>query len=244
MFEHLLLPLNKHVDDGFGAIARSFKETADYLVKCNMDKITRCGHSHLPINYLYRHAIELFLKSMIIVPHRSLRLTLEPGNYEPVPKIKINNGTKPVSLFSVHGIQALFDEMKRIFETNHDSIGKIAKTDWSIIPEELGKWIAVVNQIDPDSAVFRYPVSRSLKSDAEKSSFKPIEMGDLLSRMQADGPKQMAFLVVDDNNDIVESFALDHEPMPGLREALVGAAELLSRAQLGIMAELGEAASD
>jgi hypothetical protein len=99
---------------------------------------------HLPINYLYRHAIELYLKSMIIVAHRRLRLPSTDGAYEPIPKIKVVNNFKKIH--NVHGIQALYDEMKRIFVTNRDLIAKIAKTDWTKIPEDLETSIATVGK--------------------------------------------------------------------------------------------------
>jgi hypothetical protein len=166
MFEYLLMPLSKHADDGFGAVGRSFQDAADQLRQSNHEASARWMHGHLPINYLYRHAIELYLKSMIIVAHRRLRLPSTDGAYEPIPKIKVVNNFKKIH--NVHGIQALYDEMKRIFVTNRDLIAKIAKTDWTKIPEDLETSIATVESVDPGSTVFRYPTSDSPVADKQK----------------------------------------------------------------------------
>jgi hypothetical protein len=238
MFEYLLMPLSKHVDDGFGAVGRSFHEAADQLRQSNHEASARWMHGHLPINYLYRHAIELYLKSMIIVAHRRLRLPSTDGAYEPIPKIKVVNNFEKIH--NVHGIQALYDEMKRIFVTNRDLIAKIAKTDWAKIPEDLETSIATVESVDPGSTVFRYPTSDSPVADKQKSSFKNIETDVLLEKMNSDGPKQFALVMVNDNNEVVESFALDDKPMPELRDALVCAVGILSGAQLGVLMELGK----
>ena len=238
MIEHMFMPLSKHADEGFGAVGRSFQEAADYLRQNNCEAGARWMNGHLPVNYLYRHAIELYLKLMIIIAHRRLRLLSENGTHEPIPRVKVGNSSKLI--YNVHEIRPLFDEMKRIFVSHRDAIAKIAKTNWSNIPKELDAWIATIDKIDPRSTVFRYPSSQSPEVDAQKSSFKKVDTGDLLARMNSDGPKQFAMVVVDQNDEVVESFALDDKPMPELREALVHTAETLSGAQLGILMELGK----
>jgi hypothetical protein len=57
---YLLTPLHKHADLGFGATAHSYKEAADYLEVNGAELVHFNGH--LPINFLRRHAIELYLK--------------------------------------------------------------------------------------------------------------------------------------------------------------------------------------
>lgn len=57
---YLCTPLDQHFDNGFGAVADSFKEAADSLVQSTAE--AQFLNSHLPISFLYRHAIELYLK--------------------------------------------------------------------------------------------------------------------------------------------------------------------------------------
>jgi len=194
-------------------------------------------HGHLPTNFLYRHAIELYLKSMIVTAHRRLQLTSGNRNYDPIPQIPVGQNLKPI--YNVHRLRMLLDEMQRIFISHRDTIGTFAKTDWSKIPDELSGWILTIDDADPASTVFRYPVSRSPAMDEQKSSFKSVDVAELTSRMNATGPKQFALLMMDRDDNVVESFALDDNPIPELRDALVNAVEMLSGAAFGVLMELG-----
>jgi hypothetical protein len=71
-----------------------------------------------------------------------------------------------------------------------------------------------------------------------------VDLEELSKRMGVDGPGQCVILTVDDNDDIVESFAFDDNPLPELREALIHAVEMLSGAQFGVLMELGSSVSD
>lgn len=65
-------PLDNQFDDGFGLIADSFQEAAEHLEKVENKESSL--HSLLPICFLYRHAIELYLKSLIVIIHRRLKI--------------------------------------------------------------------------------------------------------------------------------------------------------------------------
>lgn len=242
MFKHILMPLSNHVDDGFGAVGLAFREAANYLGEMKCEGGAAWIHGHLPINFLYRHSVELFLKSMIVVIHRRLRLPAGNGEYEPIPKIRVGDSWR--SIYSVHGIRVLFDAMKNMVTSQKDALSEIAKTDWSDIPHDLETWIHTIDGVDPGSTFFRYPATCTPEIDAQKSSFKPIDSVELSNRMRMDGPGQFAFLMVDQDDVVIESFVLDDKPLPELRNALKEASETLLGAQLGVMAELGEAISD
>jgi hypothetical protein len=68
---YVLMPLDAHYDSGFGAVAESFREAATTLRKAVPDP---AFFGHLPQSFLFRHSVELFLKSEIIILHRKLRL--------------------------------------------------------------------------------------------------------------------------------------------------------------------------
>lgn len=73
MFQYSFTPLHQQFDDGFGAVGESFKTTADKLWP-DSEKDVAFLHGHLPISFLYRHAVELFLEGIIIITlHRRLR---------------------------------------------------------------------------------------------------------------------------------------------------------------------------
>ena len=84
MLNNLLLPFDQHFDDGFHAVGRAFKESADRLATSGEENFS-FSNSHLPINYLYRHSIELFLKSAILTIHRALQLRNGDGKESKYP---------------------------------------------------------------------------------------------------------------------------------------------------------------
>lgn len=238
MFEHMFMPLSRHADDGLGAVGCVFYRAADYLRKMKCDGGAAWTHGHLPINFLYRHSIELFLKSMIVVIHRRLRLSSENGEYDPTPKIGVGGSWKPI--YCVHSTRALFDAMRNMVTSHREPLSKIAKTNWADIPHELEDWIDTIDKVDHTSTVFRYPSTRTPEIDTQKSSFKPMDPLELSGRMRMDGPGQFALVMVDQDANVLESFVLDDKPLPEFRDALERASETLLGAQLGIMAELGQ----
>ena len=241
MFRHIFMPLNEHADDGLGAVGRAFHQAAKYLRNMKCEGGAGWTHGHLPIDFLYRHSIELFLKSMIVVIHRRLHLPTDEKDYEPIPRIEVGDSRK--SIYSVHGVRLLFNAMKDMVTSHRKTLSEIAKTDWSDIPQELEIWILVIDSIDPRSTFFRYPSTRTPEVDRQKSSFKSIDPTELSERMQTDRRGQFAFLMLDQDDAVIESFVLDDKPLPELRNALEKASETLVGAQLGVMIELGQAIS-
>ena len=74
---YLLTPLHKHADLGFGGTADSCKHAADYL-EANGAELAHFN-GHLPINFLRRHAIELYFKSAIIHLSSGSEIVLRNG---------------------------------------------------------------------------------------------------------------------------------------------------------------------
>jgi hypothetical protein len=67
--QYMLMPLEAHFDGGLGATGDAFEEAAKKLAESAAELPS--SHPHLPINFLHRHAVELYLKSMIVVMHRA-----------------------------------------------------------------------------------------------------------------------------------------------------------------------------
>ncbi len=233
MFEHMLMPLHRQFDGGFGATGEAFKEAADQLVAAETEGTLHFVNGHLPINFLYRHAIELFLKSMIVVIHRRLQIPEDDWFQDANPKVVVEGRWK--ELHQVHGVLVLYAFVRALVHAYADELGQIARTDWSSLPDDLGSWITSIDEADPSSTFFRYPTTKNPSADVDKSSFKDINPDDELKSIRAGAPPAKVYLIVkDDADEIVAAYGQDDEPLPELREALTKAAELLSGIHFGM----------
>lgn len=237
MFNYMLMPLEKQPDDGLGSVGRAFADAAKILLETKCEGSSAKSNIHLPINFLFRHAIELYLKSMIVLIHRRLRLKDSKGKYTCIPEIV--TGKKKKGLYNVHSIRILFEEMKRLVNIHEKMLANIAPTDWAKIPKELVGMIETIEASDPSSTVFRYPSTRNCDVDTKKSSFKEINPEKLKDVLNNDSAGTFSLVVVDKNNNITESYALDKNPLPKVRSALENATEILLCGHLGMLAELG-----
>ena len=144
---YLMMPLHMHIDYGFGATAEQFKESADILSAS--ESVKDLG---MPVNYLRRHAIELYLKSLIYVLHRNFKIPFSSGGTLEKPKIKVLG--KDFELENIHDIRLLTiyligQHNKLIPCFFHLGIGVIEKD----ILDKINK----INSIDSKSTFFRYP---------------------------------------------------------------------------------------
>ena len=89
---YMLLPLDQHYDSGFGAVADSFKDAADSL---NDPTKPSAFSSHLPVSFLCRHAIELYLKSAIITLHRKFSIPYGEPPSSNKPSVMVGQRRKP-----------------------------------------------------------------------------------------------------------------------------------------------------
>jgi hypothetical protein len=226
---YTFLPLNAHIDGGFGAIADSFMKAANNL---DQNDGKTFSNSHLPINFLYRHAIELYLKSIIIVIHTSLNLSY---GTKADPHILINEKWKPIT--TVHSIENLFEYFKSLVNQNKDRLSEICQTDWSDIPLELEESIKKVVQIDDTSIYFRYP-SRDLSTNNKKSSWKQTSQKMLSSSIKKDAKPSKIFVEVNDQGNTAKIYQFEHEPLGQSSLAIQTAAEFLEGAHLGIRSDL------
>lgn len=81
---YLMMPLHMHIDYGLGATAEQFKESVDILSAS--ESVKDLG---MPVNYLRRHAIELYLKHLIYVLHRNFKILFCNDGTLEKPKIKV-----------------------------------------------------------------------------------------------------------------------------------------------------------
>src|SRR5690554_3997430 len=98
---YMFTPLEEHPDKGFGAMADSFEEAAKILSKSE----NTLEKAHLPINYLRRHAIELFLKSIIILLHTKFEIPYGDNPDTSTPQVLVNDEWKLMN--RIHSIRQL-----------------------------------------------------------------------------------------------------------------------------------------
>lgn len=173
---YLLVPLHSHFDMGFGATGNAFKMAADHLEGSEEAKKDNLFNANLPINFLYRHAIELHLKSSIVIFHRRLKLPYGDVAYNGDPMVKVDGSWKPFN--RVHGIAALWAYVSELFKEHAEWLAKNTKANWTF-DSETDKDVATIEAGDPRSTFFRYPTTKDLAADVDKSSMKEFVLGDL-----------------------------------------------------------------
>ncbi|BBO32102.1 hypothetical protein [Lacipirellula parvula] len=243
MFQEMFQPLSKHFDDGFGGVGDAFHRAAKHLLNTGGDQGAAKINGHLPINYLLRHTIELYLKSMILTLHRGFQ-KLENETVS-TPEIEVGE-KKPKVIFSVHALDRLWaDHIARCIARKSD-FTDLKMTDWSAAPTDLAGHIATIAAADPMSAAFRYPVSKNTTLDHEKSSMKQSDPAETLRNVAIGVQGKVILAVVDDGNDdgeVADTYVLDDNPIPELRDALLEAAGILEAARTGISQEMSGALS-
>lgn len=172
---YLFKPLDTHYDQGFGAIADSFQASATVL----KEQYNRSSlNGHLPICYLYRHSIELFLKGSIIIVHQGLKIPYGTEPYTSDPKISINGKLR--SIFNIHEINVLYKYLSNILAENKSELVNIYFS-WEF-SDDLALKIEQLDEIDLSSAYFRYPVDK--KTDIYKkgkSAFKETTVKNIMN---------------------------------------------------------------
>ena len=235
--QYLLAPLEQHSDDGFGAVGESFKRAADMLVKTDEAR-QRMFWSELPIIFLLRHAIELFLKSGIIVVHRRLKLPYDAEDHKTTKPSLLTPAGLWKPLFRTHDLPELYWYWKKLVADHKDHLTEISehKPDMSI-PTELDGWVAAVGRVDPNSDYFRYSVSRNRDSDKGKSSFKEVSLESLFPSEEGE-EKVRALVLEDGEGNFVRAFKHDNATNRDVEEAAWMAADMLSNFHIMLRVEL------
>jgi len=138
----------------------------------------------------------------------------------------------------VHSVGTLYAYFKSLVIDNKETIEKVAQTNWSAAHPELDEAIAVIDKADSKSTYFRYPITREPSADQGKSSWRDVPYSKILRSTKTGAKPVRAFLVVDENEQIVNSYQHDYEPLRQVQEALKNAAERLSWAHIGLRMEL------
>lgn len=229
----MLLPLYRQYDSGFGAVANSFKASADAL-----ENNPGAGglHPHLPTSFLYRHSIELYLKSCIIILHKNLDI---PYANTPNGEAAIIVKDKCELLTNIHALIPLYLHLKSLITTNLEFLSKFNDTNWTL-SADLEARVRKIDGTDSSSTFFRYPVTKDKPKDKNKSTVQPKDWSSMVENMHSGSKPVKAFLFVDNEYNVIESFNHDAEKVNALTKILSKTAKDFCSLQMMIIWKLVE----
>lgn len=228
---YMFAPFDRHYDGGFGATAEAFEHAADSLEKAGESKHT---NGHLPVQFLYRHAVELYLKAIIVI--LSKRSAAIIGEDWAPPEIRTELGNRGMT--RVHNIGDLYRQFLTLLRERWPLLKDHCKTDWSSIPEKLAVAIKIIEAHDPAGTLLRYPANAQTAVEQSKSSFQGLPLDTAAERLKDACPGVGLFLV-DENENVAEAFVSQDEPLKELAAALKAASRNLSGAHFGMRMEFG-----
>jgi hypothetical protein len=225
------LPPNEHLDFGFRITSETYYNSA-LLLNSQKKNIQAFQLVEMPISFLYRHAIELALKSLIIIFHKKLEIPYDKEPFDSIsPKIFSQGKWRP--LYSCHWIDELYKYWKdELLLKNLDKIKQLApKGDWSEY-SEITKAIPIISHYDRKSSFFRYPVTENEALDLEKFTMKEIDVDNLFELLNSEKKPQtkktgatVVFGIKDQNDNIVKAYKKQDELLTELTESLIKVAE-------------------
>ena len=185
------------------------------------------AHRELPTCFLLRHAAELFLKSTLVVTHRAFRTDLQV-----YPTIQVEG--KSMELTRVHGLGPLYRALVAVLTEHSVELAERAGTVWLPMPPDLDEALSTIDEMDKRGVFFRYPTETNIS----KSNNKPITPEQMAAWDKDTQGYLKAFVVVDQNDDIVEAFQYDPNLLTQELDALKTACEWLNCYHVGLRVEL------
>lgn len=224
--EYWLTSLEDHLDFGFGITAETYYAAAEYMNK-GKDEIQAIQLVEMPINFLYRHSIELALKSLIIIFHKKLSIPYGNDSCESKkPKILSQGQWRP--LYSCHWIDELYRYWKdELLLKNIEKLESLAnKGEWKE-SEDITKAIPIIAKYDKQSSFFRYPVTENPNLDLEKFTMKEVDVKTLFKMLESresteekgEGAK-IILVIKNENDEIVKAYEKQKELLTELSESL------------------------
>lgn len=218
------MPLNRHYDYGFGATGDAFFEAAKTL---NKEAKPALFLDALPNGFLLRHAMELFLKSGIVVIHRRLKLPF--GNSPPNSPPRVLVGTHWIPFFRVHSIAKLYTYWKSLVVQHAETLVNLTKYKPDLtLPAGLDECIAFIEKTDPEGTYYRYPANRDPNEDKRKSPFKEVDREQLFPPDLPKDKRIRALVVENEDHEFLRAFVLDETTEKEALGELFRAAEWFS----------------
>lgn len=227
----LITPPEQHFDKGLGLSAWNFRESAKHLLEYEHSR-----DLFSPISYLQRHAIELYLKSIIYILHKKYQIPFGETYNLDRPAIFING--KWISLSNTHNLADLYKHLLSVLNSCSELLPE--DVDWSFAPD-INKKINFISGYDPKSTYFRYPESniKNQNQDQKKSTVQTVNKDSFLKDLEkgTTGPVKCTFML-DTEGNIVEVYDLVAEPLKDVKKALSEIVEELHRFHCTILGEL------
>ncbi len=156
-------------------------------------------------NYLRRHAIELFLKSAIVIIHRRLQLPYGSVAHSGEPHALVNGEWVPFP--RLHSVKALWTYLSTLFHDQKCFFDSIRRVDWSF-PKEVNEWVDEIEAKDPRSTFFRYPNPRDTATDVPKAVMVEGTPEEISARLAASehGPGQFVLLMENQSGNVVGGY--------------------------------------
>lgn len=230
---YLLTPIHQHFDLGFGSVANSYKHAADSILSSKSKSPSL--NAHLPASFLYRHSIELFLKSGIIIFHRKFQIPFDQEPSDSEPKVVVGSKWRP--MYSVHGVQDLYFYFRSLVSRHAEYLAEHTRTNWEF-PPELDHWISEIEATDSTSTFFRYPVTKHKAQDANKSVHHESNVDRMLSQLEKGAKPVKAFFVLGEGDEIVKTFTFNDELAKAMTIVLKDTANLFYGCHAAMRGEL------
>jgi hypothetical protein len=224
----LITPPSTQYDGGLGITACHFSKAADIL-KENKNKMP----DSLPLCYLQRHAIELFLKSFIVILHKRFKRKYGAPYSDKRPGLLINNKWK--SLSNTHNLNDLYTHFFKTYEALKHKFPKT--TDWDI-EADINKKIKLVSGSDPKSTYFRYPEATNPAQDSKKSEIQRQSLGTMLQHNKDTNDPIKCVLMFNDNDELVDTYNIKSSPLPEVLKSLEELCEFFDAIHVAIRMEL------
>lgn len=230
---YLFAPLDKHYDKGFGAVADSFQDAARALKEQYTPAML---NGHLPICYLFRHSIELYLKGSIIIVHQGLKIPYgtEPCTTE--PKIPVNG--KPKSIYAIHDIDLLYKYLSSLLIEKQSELEEVTNTNW-VFENEISAKFERLKEVDPASSYFRYPTEKSATFEKDKSAFKETTVEQVMATAVKNQEPMKSMKVIQLIGREPQIFVHDDSFTQDAMELLYELADKVSTCHFALMNELG-----
>lgn len=223
--KYLLTGIDTHLDFGFGITGESYYDSAEYLFN-NKEAIKSLQQKEMPMAFLYRHSVELYLKSLIVIFHKQLQL---PYDIEPFDskKPQILTGGKWKNLYACHWIDELYNYWLNELLLKHKAkLGKLApKGEWQ---EEttISNLFPLIASYDRDSSFFRYPITKNSTLDSKKYTMQHADVKKI-QKILSSNPNtsksqqgRVFTLIKNDKGEFVNGFAEEKSVLSDVIQAL------------------------
>lgn len=122
----------------------------------------------------------------------------------------------------VHGIAELWSYVSELFVEHAACLQANTKCDWRF-DGDTERHVQRIHDGDPRSTFFRYPTTKNLAADVDKSSmqeFTSRDLEELFTRPAEDQKKVFAMIVENDDKEFVRGYMFDDETGRELTAAL------------------------